>query len=109
MWTTAPVQQLIASLEGFAPGLSPSLDTSSVAYGSALQVARSLISKLNTSPAALQSLGVARCITLIFKLQNLAYADHDSGGQHDIALWCERHWATIIHCDPQNLSALQGE
>ncbi|KAL9112666.1 MAG: hypothetical protein Q9187_007733, partial [Circinaria calcarea] len=41
-------------------------------------------------------------------LQQLAYQDVDSGGETDIALWCERQWATILQSHPDNVVALQG-
>ena len=102
------ILQRIAYLESVLPGVNPSISTSSPNYTTALQQARALISELNASPQALATFGLQRYIGLIYKLQKLAYANADNGGKADIASWCERQWATIIHRNPQNSAALQG-
>jgi len=42
-------------------------------------------------------------------MQGLAYEDPDTGGEVDIALWCERQWATQLQNDADNATALQGK
>ncbi|MCJ1402472.1 hypothetical protein MMC11_005692 [Xylographa trunciseda] len=75
---------------------------------SSLQFARSTISTLASRPQLPNQLGSGAWIRLIQALQKLAYQDPDAGGEIDIALWCERQWATEVQRQPNSISALQG-
>ena len=74
-----------------------------------LQTARSVIASVDRSPAIRSQLGSDRWLRLVNILQRLAYEDPDTGGEVDIALWCERQWATQLQNDADNESALQGK
>ncbi|MCJ1283726.1 hypothetical protein MMC26_003057 [Xylographa opegraphella] len=75
---------------------------------SSLQFARSTIIAVERTPQLRNQLGSVPWIKLIQVLQELAYQDPDSGGETDIALWCERQWATEVQRYPNSVSALQG-
>jgi len=73
-----------------------------------LLMARSLIASLDQYPSTPTQLGPARWLNLVDKLQMIAYYDPDRGGETDIALWCERQWATALQSESDNITALQG-
>ena len=85
-------------------GVSGSLDRLS-----AFEQARALISGLDGASSIVNILGIPRWTSLVGVLQKIAYLDPDSGGERDIALWCERQWATVLQEHPQNIAALQGK
>jgi len=74
-----------------------------------LQAARSVIATVDRSPAIRNQIGSDRWLRLVNILQKLAYEDPDTGGEVDIALWCERQWATQLQNEPDNETALQGK
>ncbi|MCJ1243023.1 hypothetical protein MMC30_000219 [Trapelia coarctata] len=73
-----------------------------------LQNARSVIAAVERNPGIRAQFGSARWLRLVDILQQLAYEDPDAGGEVDIALWCERQWATQLQNDADNETALQG-
>ncbi|MCJ1389272.1 hypothetical protein MMC18_002128 [Xylographa bjoerkii] len=75
---------------------------------SCLQFARSTITTVDGMPQLRNQLGSGPWTRLIRALQTLAYQDPDTGGEVDIALWCERQWATEVQRQPNNIAALQG-
>lgn len=77
-------------------------------WRSCLPAARGIITFLEENPRTTQSLDVQEQISVTSILQKLAYQDVDTGGERDIALWCERQWATLLHSHPDNVEALQG-
>ncbi|MCJ1296766.1 hypothetical protein MMC34_008333 [Xylographa carneopallida] len=75
---------------------------------SSLQFARSTIITIERTPQLRNQLGSEPWTILIRVLQKLAYQDPDTGGETDIALWCERQWATEVQRRPNSITALQG-
>ncbi|MCJ1378228.1 hypothetical protein MMC17_001325 [Xylographa soralifera] len=76
---------------------------------SSLQFARSTIITVERTPQLRNQLGSDSWTRLIQALQKLAYQDPDTGGEADIALWCERQWATEVQRQPNSIIALQGK
>jgi hypothetical protein len=74
-----------------------------------LQAARSIIASVDRSPAIRIQIGSDRWLRLVNILQKLAYEDPDAGSEVDIALWCERQWATQLQNEPENETALRGK
>ncbi|MCJ1420057.1 hypothetical protein MMC32_006414 [Xylographa parallela] len=75
---------------------------------SCLQFARSTILTVERTPQLRNQLGSDSWTRLIQALQKLAYQDPDTGGETDVALWCERQWATEVQRQPNSIVALQG-
>lgn len=74
-----------------------------------LQTARLVIASVDRNPTIRTQLGSDRWLKLVNIMQGLAYEDPDTGGEVDIALWCERQWATQLQNDADNATALQGK
>lgn len=103
-------QNLAAQISSLEHGPTDGeVSTAGLARSTALlQTARSVIATADRSPSVRSQLGSPRWLTLVGILQKLAYDDPDTGGETDIALWCERQWATQLQNEPDNKSALQG-
>ena len=78
-------------------------------WQAAVGSARSIIRDIDRLSWPVDLLGHTGWIRLITMLQNLAYQDPDNGGVVDVALWCERQWATLLQNDPVNMAALQSK
>ena len=84
------------------------LNTHRLDWRSCLPAARGIIALLDEDSPTTQQLDVQERISVTSTLQKLAYQDADTGGERDIALWCERQWATILQSHPDSVEALQG-
>lgn len=99
----------ISSLEADLTAYPKMPETNPQKWLSNLQFARSAITSVDHSPLLVNQLGTGPWLRLIYALQKLAYQNPDTGGEVDIALWCERQWATEVQRQPSNTAALQGQ
>ena len=97
----------IASLQQRISSTSRSRDIDPEHLQQILGSARSIILDLDGLSEPADSLGNTEWINLISTLQDIAYLDPDNGGAVDVALWCERQWATVLQSDPENVVVLQ--
>ena len=98
----------ISLLESVLTGIRDSHQITPEIVPATLQSGRFVIASLDRDPAIRAQLGSDRWLGLIHTLQKLAYHDSDNGGEVDIALWCERQWATELQQNPDNIMALRG-
>lgn len=73
-----------------------------------LNLARTIITHLNSTTFMQQGNRTQEQVWMIAGLQRLAFAEPDSGGVNDIAAWCSRQWLVIYQREPNNLAALRG-
>ncbi|MCJ1479823.1 hypothetical protein MMC13_008509 [Lambiella insularis] len=99
----------ISSLEADLAANPKMPETNPQKWLSSLAFARSTITTVDRNPILKTQLGPVPWLRLVQALQGLAYQDPDAGGEADIALWCERQWATEVQRQPNNVAALQGE
>lgn len=98
----------ITSWEAETSNIQDVLNTHHLDWRSCLPAARGIIAFLDEIPHTMQPLHVQERLSVTSTLQKLAYQDADAGGERDIALWCERQWATILQSQHDNVEALQG-
>ena len=99
----------ISFLESIPTGIGDNHDTISETVSATLQSGRFVIASVDQGSAIRTQLGPDRWLNLIYSLQKIAYHDPDTGGEIDIASWCERQWATELQLNPDNVVALQGK
>ncbi|CAK4030799.1 Hypothetical predicted protein [Lecanosticta acicola] len=73
-----------------------------------VNLARTIISHLESITFMQQENRTQEQVWMIAGLQRLAFADAESGAVNDIAAWCSRQWLVILQRDAQNLAALRG-
>lgn len=98
----------IVSWETEISNIRDVLSTRPFDWRSCIPAARGIIALVDGISLTTQPLDVQERILVTSTLQQLAYQDADNGGETDIALWCERQWATILQSHPDNVVALQG-
>ena len=98
----------IATIEVAISEIQEILNSQSPDWRSYLPRARAIIDLLDNTPIILDLLGIDRRTSTLATVQQLSYQDADNGGERDIALWCERQWATTLQVAPNHAQALQG-
>ncbi|MCJ1411610.1 hypothetical protein MMC19_005701 [Ptychographa xylographoides] len=83
-------------------------ETDPAQWLSCLQIARSIMIAVDRKSSLRNQPDAGLSVEVIEVLQTAAYQDPDGGGEVDIALWCERQWATEMQRSPDSYTALQG-
>lgn len=74
------------------------------AWRNYLPSARSIVAAVNSTP----SIGTDDMTWIVTVLQDLGFADADSGGVTDISNWCQSQWLAILESRPNSSAALSG-
>lgn len=74
------------------------------AWRNYLQSARSVITAINSIP----SVETNDWTWIVTVLQDLGFADADSGGVSDVTNWCQSKWLAILESQPNNTAAQRG-
>lgn len=84
------------------------LQDSSSEWRNYLNLARSVTRALDQTGFMLDPTRRDEQAWVVESIQELAYVDADSGGDYELAEWCQAQWLTLLQQDPNQLRALRG-
>ena len=103
------ISEQVSSLKSALMEYPHMQETDPAQWLSCLQIARSIMIAVDRKSSLRNQPDAGLSVEVIEVLQTAAYQDPDGGGEVDIALWCERQWATEMQRSPDSYTALQGK